>query len=91
MAAGRGDKVALIHDSPQTSTVRGVTYKEILDKVSRLAGALAELGVRKGDRVVIYMPLIPEAVMAILACARLGAIHSVVFGGKLIDDRIPVR
>ncbi|XP_015515112.2 acyl-CoA synthetase short-chain family member 3, mitochondrial isoform X2 [Neodiprion lecontei] len=81
VAAGRGDKVALIHDSPQTSTVRSVTYSELLDKVSLLAGVLADLGVRRGDRVVIYMPLIPETVMAILATARLGAIHSVVFGG----------
>ncbi|XP_012269710.2 acyl-CoA synthetase short-chain family member 3, mitochondrial [Athalia rosae] len=81
VTAGRGEKVALIHDSPQTSTVRKVTYNELLEKVSLLAGALADLGVRKGDRVVIYMPLIPETIMAILAAARLGAIHSVVFGG----------
>ncbi|XP_055610296.1 acyl-CoA synthetase short-chain family member 3, mitochondrial [Uranotaenia lowii] len=76
-----GDKVALIHDSPMTNTVRRVTYNELLDKVSRLAGGLKKLGVKKGDRVVIYMPLIPETIMAMLATVRLGAIHSVVFGG----------
>lgn len=85
VAAGRGEKVALIHDSPQTSTMRHVTYAELLEKVSLLAGVLAELGVRRGDRVVIYMPLIPETIMAILATARLGAIHSVVFGGGFRD------
>nr|CAD7453910.1 unnamed protein product [Timema tahoe] len=79
--AGRGGKVALIHDSPITKTVRHVTYLELQDKVSRLAGALADLGVGRGDRVLIYMPLIPEAIIAMLATARLGAIHSVVFGG----------
>ncbi|XP_034936285.1 acyl-CoA synthetase short-chain family member 3, mitochondrial [Chelonus insularis] len=79
--AGYGKKIALIHDSPLTSTVRKVTYDELLEKTSRLAGALANMGVQKGDRVLIYMPLIPETVIAILASARLGAIHSVVFGG----------
>lgn len=79
--AGNGEKAALIHDSPQTSSIRKVTYNELLEKTSLLAGALAEIGVRKGDRVIIYMPLIPETVIAILATARLGAIHSVVFGG----------
>lgn len=79
--AGFGKKTALIHDSPQTSQIRTVTYDELLEKTSLLAGALADLGVRKGDRVIIYMPLIPETIIAILATARLGAIHSVVFGG----------
>lgn len=79
--AGKGSKVALIHDSPLTKTIRKVTYAELLDKVSHLAGALAHLGVSKGDRVLIYMPLIPETIMAMLATARLGAVHSVVFGG----------
>lgn len=81
--AGLGDKTALIHDSPMTSTIRHVTYNELLEKASRLAGALAERGVRKGDTVLIYMPLIPETIIAILATVRLGAIHSVVFGGLL--------
>ncbi|XP_011298312.1 acyl-CoA synthetase short-chain family member 3, mitochondrial [Fopius arisanus] len=79
--AGNGKKIALIHDSPMTLSVRKVTYDELLEKTSRLAGALADMGVRKGDRVLIYMPLIPEAVIAVLGTARLGAVHSVVFGG----------
>ncbi|XP_017781697.1 PREDICTED: acyl-CoA synthetase short-chain family member 3, mitochondrial isoform X2 [Nicrophorus vespilloides] len=79
--AGKGSKVALIHDSPLTKTVRKITYAELLDQVSHLAGGLAALGIEKGDRVLIYMPLIPEAIMAMLATARLGAVHSVVFGG----------
>ena len=78
---GRGDQVALYYDSPVTDTKERLTYAELLDRVSRFAGALASLGVEKGDRVVIYMPMVPEAVVAMLACARLGAIHSVVFGG----------
>lgn len=78
---GKGSKVALIHDSPLTETIRKITYAELLDQVSHLAGALAKLGVSKGDRVLIYMPLIPEAVISMLATARLGAVHSVVFGG----------
>ncbi|XP_031850238.2 acyl-CoA synthetase short-chain family member 3, mitochondrial [Nomia melanderi] len=78
---GNGDKMALIHDSPLISTIRRVTYSEMLEKTSKLAGALADMGVRKGDVVIIYMPLIPETIMAILATARLGAVHSVVFGG----------
>jgi propionyl-CoA synthetase len=82
IANGQGNKVALIHDSPITNTVRKVTYQELLDTVSRLAGGLKKLGVKKGDRVVIYMPLIPEAIMSMLATVRLGAIHSVVFGGE---------
>lgn len=81
--AGKGNKTALIHDSPQTSTIRRVTYNELLEKTSLLAGALADMGVRKGDMVIIYMPLIPETIIAILATTRLGAVHSVVFGGKI--------
>ena len=81
VAAGRGAAIALIYDSPVTGTIRRYTFAELLDAVARLAGALRSLGVGKGDRVVIYMPMVPEAVMAMLACARLGAIHSVVFGG----------
>lgn len=84
VANGNGGKVALIHDSPITNVVRKVTYQELLDTVSRLAGGLKKLGVKKGDRVVIYMPLIPEAVISMLATVRLGAIHSVVFGGKYL-------
>ncbi|MEX1236694.1 MAG: AMP-binding protein, partial [Pseudomonadales bacterium] len=78
---GRGNQAALIYDSPVTGTVKSYTYGELTDEVARFAGGLTALGVEKGDRVVIYMPMIPEAVIAMLACARLGAIHSVVFGG----------
>ncbi|CAJ1580140.1 propionyl-CoA synthetase [[Mycobacterium] wendilense] len=78
---GRGEQAALIYDSPVTDTKRTYTYSELLDETARFAGALRGLGVGKGDRVVIYMPMIPEAVIAMLACARLGAVHSVVFGG----------
>ncbi|ENH7392825.1 propionyl-CoA synthetase [Vibrio vulnificus] len=78
---GRGDKAALIYDSPVTETKQVYSYFELRDRVARVAGMLADQGVTKGDRVVIYMPMIPEAAMAMLACARLGAIHSVVFGG----------
>lgn len=82
VAAGHGDRAALIYDSPVTGgNKRTYTYAELTDEVARLAGALQAEGVAKGDRVVIYMPMIPEAAMAMLACARLGAIHSVVFGG----------
>ncbi|NEX47066.1 propionyl-CoA synthetase [Pseudotabrizicola algicola] len=79
--AGRGDQPAIIHDSPVTRTKHVITYGELLERVSRLAGALKAKGVTKGDRVIIYMPMVPEALEAMLACARLGAIHSVVFGG----------
>ncbi len=79
--AGRGDQPALHYDSPVTGTSRTLTYAELLNQVSRFGGALRGLGVDKGDRVVIYMPMIPEAVVAMLACARIGAVHSVVFGG----------
>ena len=83
---GRGEQTALIYDSPVTGTVRKFTYKEMLDNVSLFAGALSGLGVTKGDTVVIYMPMIPQAVMAMLACARLGAVHSVVFGGFAANE-----
>ena len=78
---GRGDQTAIIYDSPITHTKREVTYFELRNRVATLAGALRAKGVEKGDRVIIYMPMIPEALEAMLACARLGAIHSVVFGG----------
>ena len=78
---GRADQTAIIYDSPVTNTIRKITYRELLDQVSRFAGALKGLGVNKGDTVVIYMPMIPQAAVAMLACARLGAVHSVVFGG----------
>ncbi len=78
---GRAEQPALIYDSPVTDTVRSYTYRELRDEVARFAGVLARLGITKGDRVVIYMPMIPEAAIAMLAVARLGAIHSVVFGG----------
>ncbi|WDE04857.1 propionyl-CoA synthetase [Thalassomonas viridans] len=78
---GRGEQTALIYDSPVTNTYRQFTYRELTDKVARFAGALQSLGVCRGERVIIYMPMIPEATIAMLACARLGAIHSVVFGG----------
>ncbi|NOY64226.1 MAG: propionyl-CoA synthetase [Nitrospirae bacterium] len=79
--SGRADQVALIYDSPVTNTIKKFTYRELLEYVSRFAGVLRNLGVDKGDTVVIYMPMIPEAAVAMLACARLGAVHSVVFGG----------
>jgi propionyl-CoA synthetase len=78
---GRGEQAALIYDSPVTGTQRTYSYAELRDEVARLAGALRGLGVERGDRVILYLPMVPEAVMAMLACARLGAIHSVVFGG----------
>ncbi|MBU6244904.1 MAG: propionyl-CoA synthetase [Actinomycetales bacterium] len=96
VAAGRGDRVAIRYDSPVTGVKRSITYAELLDEVSRFAGVLAGLGVSKGDRVIIYLPMVPEAVVAMLACARLGAVHSVVFGGfapaelaARIDDATP--
>jgi propionyl-CoA synthetase len=81
VAGGRGDQPALIYDSPVTGVQRVYGYAELRDEVARLAGALRDLGVERGDRVLLYLPMVPEAVMAMLACARLGAIHSVVFGG----------
>ena len=93
---GRAEQAALIYDSPVTGSQRRYTYGELLDETARFAGVLRDLGVRKGDRVVVYMPMIPEAVITMLACARLGAIHSVVFGGfaahelaARIDDARP--
>jgi propionyl-CoA synthetase len=96
IAAGHGERIALIWDSPVTGRIERFTYRELRDEVARLAGALAALGVAKGDRVLIYMPMVPQAAFAMLACARLGAIHSVVFGGfaahelaTRIDDARP--
>jgi propionyl-CoA synthetase len=93
---GRGKQRALIYDSPVTGTVRVFTYGELRDLVAVFAGALAAEGVEKGDRVILYMPMVPEAVIGMLACARIGAVHSVVFGGfastelaKRIDDAKP--
>ena len=83
---GRGEQVALIYDSPVTGTVKSYTYRDLLNEVATFAGALQQQGVAKGDRVIIYMPMIPEAVIAMLACARIGAIHSVVFGGFAADE-----
>ncbi|MGB0844873.1 MAG: AMP-binding protein, partial [Alphaproteobacteria bacterium] len=79
--AGRGDQAALIYDSPVTNQKITYTYSQMLDRVAKIAGMIREQGVGKGDRVIIYMPMIPEAAMAMLACARLGVVHSVVFGG----------
>jgi propionyl-CoA synthetase len=81
VAAGSGERTALIWDSPVTGQIAHFTYRELRDAVARLAGVLAGLGVGKGDRVLIYMPMVPQAAMAMLACARIGAVHSVVFGG----------
>lgn len=81
VAAGRGDQAALIYDSPVTGRKRTLTYAQMLAEVSVLGAVLQDLGVGKGDRVLIYMPMVPEAICAMLACARIGAIHSVVFGG----------
>lgn len=96
VAKGRADQAALIYDSPVTQTVQSFTYRELLDQVALFAGVLTRRGVKKGDRVIIYMPMVPEAVVAILACARIGAVHSVVFGGfaptelaTRIDDARP--
>jgi propionyl-CoA synthetase len=93
---GRGKQLALIYDSPVTNTLRHFTYRELRDEVARVAGALKAQGVSAGDRVILYMPMVPEAVIGMLACARLGAVHSVVFGGfaakelaTRIDDAKP--
>jgi len=86
VASGRGAQAALIYDSPVTGQKTSYTYAELRDRVAELAGAIAALGVGKGDRVIIYMPMVPEAVMAMLACARLGAVHSVVFGGFAANE-----
>src|SRR5256714_10518142 len=96
VVAGNGERVALIWDSPVTHTTLRFTYREMRDRVARLAGVLTGLGVKAGDRVLIYMPMVPEAAIGMLACARIGAIHSVVFGGfaahelaTRIDDATP--
>ncbi|MGB3482990.1 MAG: propionyl-CoA synthetase [Mycobacterium sp.] len=96
VAGGRGEQAALIYDSPVAGTARTYSYRELLEETAKFAGVLHGLGVTKGDRVVIYMPMIPEAVIAMLACARIGAVHSVVFGGfaahelaARIDDAQP--
>ena len=96
VAAGRGDQAALIYDSPVTDTKRTYTYAQLTEQVATFAGVLRDLGVTAGDRVVVYMPMVPEAAIAMLACARLGAVHSVVFGGFAakelavrIDDAAP--
>jgi propionyl-CoA synthetase len=81
VAAGRGAQAAIIYDSPVTDTKRVITYAELQDLVARFGGVLRDLGVAKGDRVIVYMPMVPEALIAMLACARIGAVHSVVFGG----------
>ncbi len=93
---GRGEQAALIYDSPITGTKRTLSYSQLLDEVAVLAGALQARGIEKGDRVILYLPMIPEAAVAMLACARIGAIHSVVFGGfaaaelaTRIDDARP--
>ncbi|WP_166359437.1 propionyl-CoA synthetase [Pseudomonas akapageensis] len=83
---GRGEQVALIYDSPVTSTQQRFTFLELRDEVARLAGLFRQLGVEKGDGVIIYMPMVPQAAMAMLACARIGAIHSVVFGGFAANE-----
>ena len=93
---GRGEQPALIYDSPVTASKRRYTFSQLLDEVSRCAGLLRSQGVARGDRVIVYMPMVPEAIIAMLACARIGAIHSVVFGGFAsnelavrIDDATP--
>ena len=83
---GRADQLALIYDSPVTGTTTSFTYRELRDVVARLAGVLVAQGVERGDRVIVYMPMVPEAVIAMLACARIGAIHSVVFGGFAANE-----
>ncbi len=96
VASGRGDQAALIYDSPVTETKRTISYAELKQLTAQLAGALSAKGIAKGDRVIIYMPMVPEAIVAMLACARIGAVHSVVFGGFAahelavrIDDATP--
>src|SRR5438445_695835 len=96
VAGGRANQVALIHDSPLTGTITKFTYAELLKEVQTLAAVMVDFGLAKGDRVILYMPMVPEAVVAMLACARIGAVHSVVFGGfaakelaTRIDDARP--
>lgn len=83
---GRGEQTALIYDSPVTGSQQSFTYTQLRDEVARLAGLLRSLGVEKGDGVIIYMPMVPQAAMAMLACARIGAVHSVVFGGFAANE-----
>ena len=83
---GRGAQVAIIHDSPVTGTVHKITFAELKNRVASLAGALRAKGIEKGDRVIIYMPMVPEALEAMLACSRIGAVHSVVFGGFAANE-----
>ncbi len=97
VGSGRGEQPALIYDSPVTNTVKSFTYRELLEQVARFAGVLRAQGAQAGDRVIIYLPMVPEAAIAMLACARIGVVHSVVFGGfaapelaKRIDDARPV-
>ena len=87
---GRGEQDAILYDSPVTNTKKRITYSDLKYQVSKFAGALKKLGITKGDRVIIYMPMIPEALVAMLACSRLGAIHSVVFGG-FASNELAVR
>jgi propionyl-CoA synthetase len=96
VAAGRGGQLAIVHDSPVTDTIRTLTFAELQDQVARFAGVLRAQGVGHGDRVIVYMPMVPEALIAMLGCARIGAVHSVVFGGfaahelaARIDDAKP--
>ena len=88
--AGRGRQIAIIYDSPVTEKKEHITYAQLLEKTSVLAGSLINKGITKGDRVIIYMPMVPEAIVAMLACARIGAIHSVVFGG-FASNELAVR
>src|ERR1700704_2776172 len=90
VAGGRGDQVALIHDSPLAGSVTKLTYAEMLHEVQTLAAVMADFGVAKGDRVILYMPMVAEAMVAMLACARIGAVHSVVFGGFAAKELAPV-
>ena len=83
---GRGDKLAIIYDSPITGTKKNITYNELREKVALFGGALKNLGINKGDRVIIYMPMIPEAVIAMLPCGRIGPVHSVVSGGFAANE-----
>ena len=94
--AGRGDAIALYYDSPLAAARRAISYRELMDETATLGAVLDDLGVEAGDRALIYMPMIPEAIVAMLACARIGAVHSVVFGGfaakelaTRIDDAEP--
>src|SRR6202040_3194457 len=96
VAGGRADQLALIHDSPLSGSVTKFTYAQMLHEVKTLAAIMQDFGVAKGDRVILYMPMVPEAMVAMLACARIGAVHSVVFGGfaakelaTRIDDARP--